>query len=109
MPQHLSARPPLGARQARQVRKLAHSAEELGCHPETIRHHPHAFSARGLDRLGMKPGSGRKPRLTRLERETNLALALTPMPAPGPPPTNGLANWRHWIPTASGSGRRWTP
>src|SRR5258708_31295458 len=100
MPKHLTARPPLDALEERQVRKLAHSmhapadwmahaqmvarswdgrrthpiAEELGCHPQTVREHLRAFNARGLDGLGIKPGSARKPRLTQLERSTILAL-----------------------------------
>ena len=104
MPKHLAARPPLDALEERQVRKLAHSshapadwighanmvarswdgqhtrhlAEELHCHPQTVRERLHAFNARGLDGLGMKPGGGRKPRLTPLERSTILALVKRP-------------------------------
>src|SRR5258706_6700421 len=58
-------------------------AEELGCHPETVRHRMHAFNARGLEGLGIKPGSGRTPRLTQLERRT--ILALVHLPPPGTP------------------------
>jgi transposase len=109
MPKHLAARPPLDSSEAHHVRKLAHSshapadwivhakmvacswdglrtrqiAEELGCHPETVRHRLQAFNARGLDGLGMLPGSGRKPRLTQLERST--ILALVKLPPPGKP------------------------
>ena len=109
MPKHLAARPPLDALEERQVRKLAHSvhapgdwirhaemvtrswdglrtrqiAEALGCHPQTVRDHLRAFNERGVDGLGMKPGSGRKPRLTEQERSTILGLVkLTP---PGKP------------------------
>jgi len=106
MPKHLAARPALDATEARQVRKLAQSvhapadwifhaklvvrswdglrtrpiAEELGCHPQTVRERLHAFNERGLDGLGMKPGSGRKPRLTQLECSTILALVKRPPP-----------------------------
>jgi transposase len=106
---HLTARPPRDALEERQVRKLAHSAhapadwilhaklvarswdglrtrqiaEELGCHPQTVRERLHAFNERGLDGLGMKPGSGRRPRLTQLERST--ILALVKLPPPGKP------------------------
>jgi transposase len=106
MPKHLAARPPLDSREERQVRKLARSshapadwivhaqmvarrwdgrrtrqiAQELGCHPETVRTRLHAFNDRGLDGLGIKPGSGRKPRLTQLERSTILALVKWPPP-----------------------------
>jgi transposase len=109
MPKHLTARPPLDATEERQVRKLARSshapadwivhaqmvarswdgrrtrqiAQELGCHPETVRTRLHAFNDRGLDGLGIKPGSGRKPRLTHLERGT--ILALVKLPPPGKP------------------------
>jgi len=37
-------------------------AEELGCYPQTVRERLHAFNARGLDGLGMPPGSGRSGR-----------------------------------------------
>lgn len=109
MPKHLIARPPLDALEERQVHKLAHSvhapadwlvhakmvarswdglrtrqiAEELGCHPQTVRERLHAFNSRGLDGLGMKPGSGRRPRLTQLDRST--ILALVKLPPPGKP------------------------
>jgi transposase len=109
MPTHLSARPAVDATEARQVRKLAQSvhapadwifhaklvvrswdglrtrqiAEELGCNPQTVRERLHAFNERGLDGLGMKPGGGRKPRLTQLERSTILALGT--LPPPGKP------------------------
>src|SRR5258708_8712723 len=98
MPKHLAARPAVDATEARQVRKLAQSvhapadwiwharlvvrswdglrtrliAEELGRNPQTVRERLHAFNDRGLDRLGLKPGSGRQPRLTQLERSTIL-------------------------------------
>jgi transposase len=109
MPTYLSARPALDATEERQVRKLAQSvhapadwifhaqlvvrsweglrtrqiAEELGCNPQTVRERLHAFNDRGLDGLGMKPGCGRKPRLTQLERST--ILALVKLPPPGKP------------------------
>jgi transposase len=109
MPKHLAARPPLDAAEERQVRRLARShhapgdwivharmvarswdglrtrqiAEQLGCHPETVRTRLHAFNERGLDGLGMQPGSGRKPRLTQLDRST--ILALVKLHPPGKP------------------------
>src|SRR5258708_9878816 len=109
MPKHLTARRPLDELEERQVRKLAHSmhapadwiahaqmvarswdglrtrpvAEELGCHPQTVREHLRAFNERGLDGLGSKPGSGRKPRLT--EQERGRILALVKRPPPGKP------------------------
>jgi transposase len=105
----VTARPPVDATEERQVRKLAHSshapadwilhakmvarswdgrrtrqiAEELGCHPQTVRDHLHAFNERGVGGLGMKPGSGRKPRLK--EPECSAILALVQLPPPGKP------------------------
>jgi transposase len=106
MPKHLAARPPLDETEARQVRKLAQSAhapadwifhaklvvrswqgertrqiaQALGCNPQTVRERVHAFNERGVDGLGIKPGAGRKPRLTQLERSTILALVKAPPP-----------------------------
>ncbi|HZC76170.1 MAG TPA: helix-turn-helix domain-containing protein [Ktedonobacterales bacterium] len=58
-------------------------AQTLGCHPETVRERLHAFNDRGVDGLGMLPGSGRRPRLTQLECST--ILALVKLPPPGKP------------------------
>ncbi|HEV2457803.1 MAG TPA: helix-turn-helix domain-containing protein [Ktedonobacterales bacterium] len=106
MPKLLAARPSLDAAEEHQVRRLARShhapadwvlhaqmiarsweglrtrasAEELDCHPQTVREHFHAFNARGRDGLGMKPGSGRKPRLTEAERSAVIALVASPPP-----------------------------
>ena len=109
MPKHLTARQPRDALEERQVRTLAHNvhapadriahgqmvarswdglrtrqiADELGCHPQTVRDHLHAFNERGADGLGMKPGSGRKARLT--EEERSAILDLVKLPPPGKP------------------------
>src|SRR5258708_22326372 len=109
MPKHLAARPPLDAVEERYVRKLAHSAHvpadwifhaklivrsweglrtrqiasQLACRPETVRTRLHAFNARGLAGLGMRPGAGRKARLTQEERST--LLAFVKLPPPGKP------------------------
>ena len=109
MPKHLIARPALDAVEERKVRKLTHSlhapadwifhakiiasswdglrtrqiAEALGCHPQTVRERLQAFNERGFDGLGMKPGGGRKPRLTEQERST--ILYLVQLPPPGKP------------------------
>jgi transposase len=106
MPQLLAARPSLDAAEERQVRRLARSlhapadwvrhaqmiarswdglrtaaiAEELDCHPQTVRERFRAFNARGLDGLGMQPGSGRRPRLTEAERSAVIALVGSPPP-----------------------------
>jgi transposase len=58
-------------------------AAQLTAHRETVRTRRHAFTERGLDGLGMHPGSGRKPRLTQLERST--LLAVVKLPPPGTP------------------------
>ncbi|HEX9413021.1 MAG TPA: helix-turn-helix domain-containing protein [Ktedonobacterales bacterium] len=106
MPKRLQARPALDAREAHQVRKLATSthapadwifhakmivrswdgartstiAAELGCNCQSVRERFHAFSERGLDGLGMRPGGGRKARLSEVERSTILALVKTAPP-----------------------------
>jgi transposase len=106
MPKLLAARPPLDAAEERHVRHLARShhapadwvfharmiarswdglrtgaiAAELHCHPQTVRERFQAFNARGLDGLGMQPGSGRHPRLTEAERSAIIALARTTPP-----------------------------
>jgi transposase len=107
VPKHITARIPIDAMEGHQVRKLAHSvhapadwivhakmvvgswdgrrtrqiAADLGCHPETVRHCLHAFNERGLEGLGMKPGAGRKPRLSELER--GIILGLVKLSPPG--------------------------
>ena len=109
MPKHLTARRPVDATEERKVRTLTHSmhapadwifhaqivahswdglrtrqiAEALGCHPQTVRERLQAFNERGFDGLGMKPGGGRKPRLTEQERST--ILYLIHFPPPGHP------------------------
>ena len=106
MPKLLAARPPIDDDEERQVRRLVRSrhapadwvlhaqmvarswdglrtrliAEELDCHPQTVRERLLAFNERGLDGLGMKPGSGRKPRLSEAERSAIIALARTTPP-----------------------------
>lgn len=106
MPKLLFARPPLDPKEEQQIRKLAGSrhapadwimratmivgswahkrtttiAEELGCHPQTVRDRISRFNAAGLDGLGDRPGAGRKPRLTEQERGTIIALARSVPP-----------------------------
>jgi transposase len=106
MPTLLYARAPREEREDRQVRKLAHSAHApadwvwhaqmiarswdgwrtsviataLGCHMQTVRERLHAFNERGLDGLGLKPGGGRKPRITQAERSAVIALTASPPP-----------------------------
>ncbi len=94
MPRLPRARRPEDAEEERKVRKLAGSrhapgdwilrariicrswqglrnakiAEELGCHPKTIRERIHRFNAEGIDGLAERPRTGRRPRLTQPER-----------------------------------------
>jgi transposase len=50
-------------------------ADELDCHPATVRERLHRFNAEGLDGLGDRPIPGRPPRLTEDERSAVIALA----------------------------------
>lgn len=100
MPKHVKARAAQEKQEEHQVRKLARShhapadwkfhaqmvveswagktpqeiATELGCHAQTVRIHLTRFNAEGVAGLGIRPGSGRKPRLTEQERSRILAL-----------------------------------
>jgi transposase len=60
--------------------RTAAIAAELDCPPQTVRERFQAFNERGLDGLGMQPGSGRKPRLTEAERSAVMALVGNPPP-----------------------------
>src|SRR5215469_11631055 len=55
-------------------------AAELSCHPQTVRIHLARFNAEGIAGLGMRPGSGRKPRLTQQEHRKILVLVKQPPP-----------------------------
>lgn len=100
MPKLLSARTPEDVEEERKIRKLAGSrrapgdwifrariislswqglrtseiAEELGCHPKTVRKRVRRFNAEGIGGLGDRPGAGRKPRITEDERSRIIAL-----------------------------------
>ena len=104
MPKQVKARAAQETQEEHQVRKLAKShhapadwkfhapmvveswagktpdelATELGCHPQTVRIHLKRFNAEGVAALGMRPGSGRKPRLTEQERSRILAWPSKP-------------------------------
>lgn len=101
MPKLLFARAPLDSKEEHQMRKLAGSrhapgdwitrarmivgswerkrtaaiAEEVGCHPQTVRERIIRFNAEGIDGLGDRPGAGRTPRLTEQDRGRIIALA----------------------------------
>ncbi len=100
MPRLLRARLPKDAEEERKIRKLAGSrhapgdwifrarviscswqglrnakiAEELGCHLKTVRARIHRFNAEGIDGLADRSRTGRRPRLTELERSKIIAL-----------------------------------
>ncbi|MGW0586849.1 helix-turn-helix domain-containing protein [Streptosporangium sp. NPDC002607] len=106
MPKLLYARPPLDAEEERQIRKLAGAhhapadwimraqmivfswqglrtsaiAAKLGCHMQTVRERIERFNAEGLAGLGNRPGAGRKPRITEVERGQIIALARSTPP-----------------------------
>jgi transposase len=106
MPKLLHARPPkdpaeertirklAGARHApgdwiRRARMIAHSwdglrttqiAQQLGCHPQTVRERLHRFNAEGVDGLGDRPGPGRPRRLTEPDRGRIIARARSEPP-----------------------------
>ena len=106
MPKQVKARAAQDTQEERLVRKLAGShhapadwkfhaqmvllswagktpneiAAELGCHPQTVRIHLKRFTLEGVAGLGMRPGSGHKPRLTEQERSRILALVKQPPP-----------------------------
>jgi len=99
MPKHVKARAAQGLQEERKVRKLAGShhapadwkfyaqmvllswagkmpneiAAELDCHPQTVRIHLKRFNAEGIAGLGMRPGSGLKPRVTEQEPPGHLS------------------------------------
>lgn len=60
--------------------RTARIAEELGCHPKTVRKRLHRFNAFGIDGLGDRPGAGRKPRITEEERSNIIALVAKDPP-----------------------------
>jgi hypothetical protein len=100
VPKLLRASQPEDAEEERKVRKLAGSrhapgdwifrariiscswrglrttkiAEELGCHPKTVRERIHRFNAEGIDGLGDRLRTGRRPRLTQPQRSKIIAL-----------------------------------
>jgi len=106
MPKFVRARPPLDDGEAGKIRKLAGArhapadwserarivalswdglavpaiAEQLGCHPNTVRRWLHRFNADGIDGLGDRPGAGRRRRITEAQRSAIIALARS-----GPP------------------------
>jgi transposase len=106
VPVLLFARPPIDPAEARTIRKLAGArpapgdwirraqmiayswdglrttqiADQLGCHPQTVRERLHRFNAEGVDGLGDRPGPGRPRRLTEHERGRIIALARSEPP-----------------------------
>jgi transposase len=52
--------------------RTARIAEELGCHPKTVRKRLHRFDSEGIGGLSDRPGAGRKPRITEEERSRTI-------------------------------------
>jgi hypothetical protein len=144
MPKLLRARAPQDTAEEQKIRKLANSrhapgdwimrarmivrswdglrtkaiAEELGCHPQTVRERFHRFNAQGIDGLGDLPGAGRKPRITEAQRSWIIALVATD--PPGRLVRGALAaSWRpqtksrkligHWMPLPPPLGKEASP
>jgi len=106
MPKLLRARTPEDAEVERKIHKLARSrhapadwitrarivslswrglrittiAEELGCHPQTVRRRLHRFNTEGIEGLADRAGAGRKPRITEEERSKIIALVAKDPP-----------------------------
>jgi transposase len=129
MPKFLYARPPCDEAEEHKICKLAGArhapadwirrakmivlswagvhttaiADQLGCHPQTVRERLTRFNAEGLDGLGDQPIPGRPRRLTEADRSAIIALVGTP--PPGRP-------WRHpdatLQATAPDEPARWT-
>ncbi len=104
MPKLLHARPAKDADEEAKVRHLAQSrlapaalsqrvrmivrswdglrtriiAEELRCHPQTVREHILRFNAEGVAGFLDRPGSGRRPRLAEADRSTIISLVNSP-------------------------------
>jgi transposase len=55
-------------------------AAEVGRQLQTVRERIQAFNERGVDGLGIKPGSGRRPRLSEADRGAIIALARSSPP-----------------------------
>ena len=103
MPKQVKARTAQDQQEERLVRKLAGShhapadwkvhaktgALELDCHRQTVRLHLKRFTREGVAGLLMRPGSGRKPRLTEQERSRILALAKQAPPGHLETPADG--------------------
>ena len=58
----------------------SHIANELRCHPQTVRERLTRFNAEGISGFGDRPGAGRKSRLTQTERSKIIALVSTSPP-----------------------------
>ncbi len=60
--------------------RTARIAAELGCHPQTVRRRLHRFNTEGIDGLGDRSGTGRKPRLSEAERSRIISLVAIDPP-----------------------------
>ena len=107
MPKLLKARPPDSLQEETTIQQLARSrhapmdvilrarmvvgswagqrtasiAQQLDCHPQTVRERLDRFNAEGVDGLQDRPRPGRKRRIGEAERSAIIALVGTPTPA----------------------------
>ncbi len=124
MPKLLFARPPLDAVEERTIRKLAGArhapadwirraqiialswdgmrvpaiAAALGCSQKAVRYRLARFAAEGLDKLGDRPGAGRRPRISQAQRSQLIALVA------GPPPGRLVRDDTGELSAADGTG-----
>ena len=54
-------------------------AQEMHCHPQTVRLHVARFNQQGIEGVGVQPGSGRKPRLTEVEPVSSSLCPVSPL------------------------------
>ncbi len=106
MPKPLQARPPDSPQEEATIQQLARSrhalmdiilrarmivaswagqrtatiAQQLACHPQTVRERLHRFNAEGVDGLQDRPRPGRKRRIGEAERSVVIALVGTAPP-----------------------------
>lgn len=84
-------------------------AEELRCHPQTVREHVARFNGEGMAGFLDRPGSGRRPRLTEAERSTIISLVNSPPPGALLRVGEGLAQVEAKGKGAEGKGQaRWS-
>ncbi len=68
-------------REARDGQRVETIAQELHCHPQTVRRRLHRFDAEGIEGLGDRPKPGRPRRLT--TQDDSKLIALVRQAPPG--------------------------